>query len=173
MPALAHFGLGFGFKRIAPKIPVIFLLISCFLLDLISFIALIWPHPPIWISHGLFMSIIWSFLSGGITYLGVYIYNKKMEKKGNSESKLSIWYTSIVISLLVFSHWVLDVIGWPMIIGESMKVPLLFNDAQAIGLGVYSTWAGALIMDIGIFVVGVIFYILTLVDLKKKRLALR
>jgi hypothetical protein len=169
MPALAHFGLGFGFKRIVPKVPVIFLLIPCFLLDLICFITLIWPDPAIWISHGLFMSIVWSLLAGGFAFLGLYLYNKKMEKKGKTESKISIWYTSIVITLLVFSHWILDVIGWPMIIGEYMKVPLLFNDSKAIGFGVYSTWVGALVMDIGVFVVGAIFYILALIELKKKK----
>lgn len=172
MPALAHFGLGFGFKRIAPKVPVIFLLIACFLLDLISFVAIIWPEPAIWISHGLFMSVVWAMLSSLITAMGIYLYNKNKEKKGQLESKLSIWHTTIVIGVLVFSHWILDVIGWPMSVMDSavdMKVPLLFNDSQAIGLGVYSTWTGALIMDIGVFVVGLVFYILTVKDLRKKK----
>lgn len=172
MPALAHFGVGFGFKRIAPKIPVIFLLIACFLLDLIYFITLIWANAATWISHGLFMSVIYSLFAGGVTALGVHLFNKSKENKGQIEQKLSIWHTSIVICLVVFSHWILDVIGWPMSVMDSSvdtKVPLLFNDSQAIGLGVYGTWAGAVIVDIGVFVVGLVFYILTVLDLRKMK----
>jgi hypothetical protein len=37
-------------------------------------------------------------------------------------------------------------------------VPILFDDAQHIGLGVYSTWIGGLGMDLGFFIVGLLIY---------------
>ncbi len=45
-------------------------------------------------------------------------------------------------------------------------VPLLFDDTVNIGLGVYSTWFGALLMDIGVFAVGLIIYIYYLKKVK-------
>ena len=46
-------------------------------------------------------------------------------------------------------------------------VPLLFDDSVNIGLGVYSTWVGALLMDIGVFVLGLVIYIHYLKKIKK------
>jgi len=52
----------------------------------------------------------------------------------------------MIIELLVFSHWILDFIGWTMnvINPNAFGVPLLFDDTVNIGLGFYSTWFGAL-----------------------------
>ena len=68
--------------------------------------------------------------------------------------------TTLIIGILVFSHWVLDFIGWPMsaIDPNATGVPLLFDDAVNIGIGVYRTWFGALLMDIGVFVFGLGLY---------------
>ena len=118
------------------------------------------------------MSIVWSILSGGITALGIFLYNKKLDKKKPAEQKIPVLYNSIIIGILVFSHWVLDFIGWPMTAfdpSSNYKVPLFFSDSPAIGLGVYSTKFGALFMDIGVFVVGLVFYIIWLVKAIKIR----
>jgi hypothetical protein len=76
---------------------------------------------------------------------------------------------SLVIGLLIFSHWILDLIGWPMTVinPNSIGTPLLFDDAVNIGLGLYSSWFGALLMDIGVFVLGLIPYLLYLKKAKK------
>jgi hypothetical protein len=74
---------------------------------------------------------------------------------------MEILNISIIIGLVVFSHWILDFIGWPMSVVDSTAtgVPLLFNDTVNIGLGVYSSWIGALLMDLGVFAVGFVLYI--------------
>ena len=75
----------------------------------------------------------------------------------------------LIIGFLVFSNWILDFIGWPMsVINPDLTgVPLLFNNSVTIGLGVYSTWIGALTMDIGVFVVGLAIYLHYIKKIKK------
>jgi hypothetical protein len=160
MPALAHFGIGLATKRIAPQIPLWVLLISAMLIDLLSFIFI----SALWISHGLFMSVIWTIVALIITAFITMRLNSKKEQdktfKSLSWSMIDI-NTTLIIGLLVFSHWVLDFIGWPMSVinPNATGVPLLFDDSVNIGLGVYSTWFGALLMDIGVFVVGLAVYL--------------
>ncbi|MFX1420222.1 MAG: hypothetical protein ACFE9N_15015 [Promethearchaeota archaeon] len=155
MPALAHIGIGLATKRFAPQIPLWALIISAMFIDLLSFIFIF----AIWISHGLFMSVIWSIIAMLITIL----ITKRLNLKSDY---LRI---TLIIGFLVFSHWILDFIGWPMSVinPNATGVPLLFDDTINIGLGVYSTWFGALLMDIGVFVLGLILYLYYLKKTKK------
>jgi hypothetical protein len=147
MPALAHLGIGLAAKRIDSEMPLWALLLSSMFLDILS--MTIFLISPLWTNHGLFMAVIWSV----IATLIVMIITKRDFRK------------SIFIGLLVFSHWVLDFIGWPMTFGglapDVTGVPIFFDMTLTIGLGVYSTIAGALIMDLGTFIVGFIIYIRT------------
>jgi len=168
MPALAHLGIGLATKRLAPHIPLWILLISSMFIDLLSFIFL----SAIWISHGLFMSVVWTILAMIITAFITIRINIKNEK--SKLNKLVSWSmvdlnTTLIIGLVVFSHWVLDLIGWPMSVinPNATGVPLLFDDAINIGLGVYRTWIGALSMDLGVFFVGLGIYIVSMKRVKK------
>ena len=109
------------------------------------------------------MAVVWSASAMLITALVTALLNskKKQEKK--------VLNTSLVIGLLAFSHWILDLIGWPMSVinPDATGVPLLINDSITIGLGVYSTWFGALTMDIGVFVVGLAIYLHYKIRIKK------
>jgi len=168
MPALAHIGIGLVAKRFVPQIPLWALLISVMVLDILSFIFLF----AIWISHGLFMAVFWSIiamLGTALITLRQKSHNEQDKKKNSAIWSMEILHTSLIIGLLVFSHWVLDFIGWPMSVIDSNAtgVPLLFDDAVNIGLGVYSTWLGAILMDIGMFVVGLGIYIHYLKKVKK------
>jgi hypothetical protein len=160
MPALAHIGIGLAVKRFAPQIPLWALLLSAMFIDILSFIFLF----AIWISHGLFMSIIWTLIAMIITSIITMRLNSKNDQgKKNKSTRWSMinLHTTVIIGLLVFSHWILDFIGWPMSVIDpnASGIPLLFDDAVNIGLGVYSTWVGALLMDIGVLVVGLGIYI--------------
>ncbi|MFX0029913.1 MAG: hypothetical protein ACFE8B_11930 [Candidatus Hermodarchaeota archaeon] len=168
MPALAHIGIGLAAKRLFPKIPLWALLISTMAIDL-----LVGPFFfATWITHGLFMSVIWSIFAIVITILVKMRLNSKNEQdKGSNSSNWNreVLYPSLSIGLLVFSHWVLDFIGWPMnvIDPNATGVPILFDDTITIGLGVYRTWVGALLMDIGVFVAGLIIYLHYIKKVKK------
>jgi len=160
MPALAHIGIGFATKRFAPQLPLWALLIGAMFLDILSFMFLF----AIWISHGLFMSVVWSIIAMIITALIIKRLNSKFPAQSMNNLRITI-----IIGLLVFSHWILDFIGWPMSVIDTNAtgVPLLFNDAVNVGLGVYSTWLGALLMDIGVFVLGLGIYIHYMKKVKK------
>jgi hypothetical protein len=164
MPALAHFGIALMTKRFTPHIPLWVLLIGAMFLDLLSFVFIL---APLWSSHGLFMALVWTGLTMSITYISI----KSLESK--KENNVMVWglgglKVSLIFGLLVFSHWILDLIGWPMTVinPNSIGTPLLFDDAVNIGMGVYSTWVGALSMDIGVFIIGLVVY---LFHLKKQK----
>ncbi|MFX0082561.1 MAG: hypothetical protein ACFE94_12505 [Candidatus Hodarchaeota archaeon] len=160
MPALAHFGIGLAAKRFTPQVSLWILLISVMFIDLLSFIFLF----AIWITHGLFMSIFWSIIAIIITALIKMRLNSKKNQENKNNSSMwnaEVYQISIIIGFLVFSHWILDFIGWPMtaVYSNSIGTPLLFDDAVNIGLGVYSTLFGAILMDLGVFCIGLVFYI--------------
>lgn len=110
------------------------------------------------LSHGLFMAVVWSVIAVLFTTLITYYQDLK------NESEISVkrnFRTGVFIGLLVFSHWILDFIGWPMTVIDSTAtgVPILFDMTQTIGLGVYRTWTGALIMELAMFIVGLVLYL--------------
>jgi len=118
----------------------------------------------IWITHGLIMSIFWSIIAMVATALitiRLNPKNKQENKRNSSFWSVEVFQISMIIGLLVFSHWILDFIGWPMtaVYSNSTGVPILFDDTVNIGLGVYSTIFGALLMDIGVFIIGLAIYI--------------
>ena len=128
MPALAHIGIGLAAKRFFPEIPLWGLLVSVMAIDLLSFIFLL----TTWLSHGLFMAVVWSVSASLIITLITRLLNSKKKQH------INILYTSVIIGILVFSHWILDFIGWPMTVinPDLTGVPLLFSDSVTSGLGV-------------------------------------
>jgi hypothetical protein len=157
MPLLAHLGIGLASKRFAPKIPLWILIFSAFWIDIVSvfFMPLKWP------SHGLMMAIVWTSVGMLVTYVVLKIKQKKNLKNNQEGIKTKISEYCIPIGIVIFSHWILDFIGWPMtvILPTWTGVPILFNDSFNFGLGVYSTWIGAIIMDLGVLIIGIMVYL--------------
>jgi hypothetical protein len=144
-----HFAVAFAAKPAAPKAPLWVLLVATEILDLLCFgfmaagIKRAAPDPSLPWSHGLFMSIVWSAVAGVIAFL---FYRDRR--------------TSIVIGFLVFSHWVLDFIA------HDSDLPLLFNGSPLVGLGLESSLAVGLIMELSLLAGGIAIY---LVARKRKR----
>jgi hypothetical protein len=91
--------------------------------------------PPPW-SHGLLMSVLWSLTAFGLALL---FYRHLL--------------TSIIIGLLVFSHWVLDYISW------STPLPLFFNNSPAVkGLGTGDSIAFEAILEFSMLGIGMVIY---------------
>ena len=156
MPAIAHVGVGFAAKKIAPNISVIYLIIAAELIEIVFFVFVAAgvetmplpdksPFTPY--SHSVFMGIIWSVLSALVTFL--ISKNKKV---------------SIIIGLLVLSHTILDIIASPKLAfyPTDTKMPIFFNDSLSVGLGLFKYKAFALISEFGILIAGFIIYILTI-----------
>jgi hypothetical protein len=155
MAGLAHMGVGLAAKPVAPKVPVVVLVVSAYVIDLIwgvFFFAGIETANP-W-SHGLFMAVIWSLLAALLTALI------------SRNSRISV-----VIGLLVFSHWVVDFISHPMtaVFPDATGLPLLFEGSPTVGLGMWSTQLGVNIGEYGTLTLGLVIYILTLRKLRQEK----
>jgi hypothetical protein len=161
MPAIAHIGVGFAAKKIAPEISVIYLIIAAELVELVFFgfvaagiesmpLADKAPFSPY--SHSVVMGIIWSVAAALVTFL--ISRNKK---------------ASIVIGLLVLSHTVLDIIASPKLAfyPTDTKMPVFFNDSLSVGLGLFKYETIALISEFGFLIAGLIIYLMTI---RKNRL---
>ncbi len=156
MPAIAHIGVGFAAKKIAPNISVIYLIIAAELIEIVffGFVAAGIENMPLTdkapfspYSHSVIMGLIWSLVAGLITLL--ISKNKKV---------------SIIIALLVLSHTILDIIASPKLAfyPTDTKMPIFFNDSLSIGLGLWKYKTIAYIGEIGILIAGFIIYLLTI-----------
>lgn len=152
MSPTGHLAIGFTAKKYAPQIPVVVFLIAAYAIDLIYFIFLAlgidtFDYDP-W-SHSLFMAILWSISAGLITLF----FSRKFRN-------------GFVIGLVVFSHWILDIIVWD-------NVPIFFDKTHRVGLGLYnkigfsltglklnSGTAIATSIELGMLIIGLSIYIL-------------
>lgn len=157
MAGLVHLGIGLSAKRIAPTEPLWCLIVSTYLLDILFFIFFFLGieemNKASW-SHSLLMAVIWSVLS--IIVTGVLSRNKRI---------------SLLIGLLVFSHWLVDFITWPT--GPPF-IPIEGSPELSLGLinFVYSSDIGLIIgiivIEFGSLIIGIGIYILTKTQLKKE-----
>lgn len=161
MPAIAHIGVGFAAKRFAPKVPVIYLILAAEFIEIMFFAFVLSglermpepnssPYAPF--SHSLIMGIFWSIVIGSLTVL--ITKNQR---------------TSIIISLLVFSHTVLDIIASPKLAfyPTDIAMPIFFDNSVSIGLGLFKYKTVALVSEFGILAVGIIMYLLTRIRIKR------
>jgi membrane-bound metal-dependent hydrolase YbcI (DUF457 family) len=156
MDPLGHASIGLMVKPLAPKAPLWALLAATAVPDLLFFgfqaagleyqavtqfdlgHGLQYLSPPSipW-SHGLFMCIVWSAMVAIIAFL----FSRDRR-------------TSIVIGLLVFSHWVLDFIVYPIL-------PVFFDNSRMIGLGLMTSGPGfiaSVILEMGLITGGIATY---------------
>lgn len=163
MAGLGHIGVGFAAKHLAPKVPLVVLIVATEVIDILWAVfyftgidrsASANSASPL--SHGLFMSVIWSVIAA---LLAAFIYHDRR--------------SGVIIGLLVFSHWVVDLITHPMgaIFGGKPlppDLPLFFNGSQKVGLGLYNhSFAIAMATDLGMLILGIVIYITNIV--KKRR----
>ncbi len=148
-----HLGVGLAAKRIAPRTPLIVLLAASEVLDILCFVFIFaglerasenleLSYIP-W-SHSLFMAVVWSIVAGAITFF--FARDRRM---------------SIVVGLVVFSHWMLDFIA------HDPDLPLFFGGSPLVGLGLEWThtanglvvhFAQGLIVEIGLLIGGFVIY---------------
>lgn len=149
---IGHFAVGFAAKRFAPRASLAPLLAAPLLCDILwpVFLRLGWEHVRIvpyitrfndldlydfpW-SHSLAMSIVWATAFAGI-YHGVTRY---------SPGTVTIW-------IGVISHWVLD---W---ITHRPDMPLYPGGGPKLGLGLWNSVAGTMIVEVSMLIVGVWLY---------------
>ena len=150
---LGHFGIGFGAKAAAPKTSLGTLFLAA------QFTDLLWPSlllagletveivPGITrvtpldftnypITHSLVAVLVWSVL-----FAAAYWLLKKYPK--------GAW----VCGAAVLSHWVLDALT------HRPDLPLVPGGAARIGLGLWNSLPGTLVVELAIFSIGVWLYL--------------
>lgn len=150
---VGHFALGFGAKKIAPTVSLgtffiavqwadlvwpIFVLLGIEKVEIQPGITRLSPLNFIFYpySHSLIALILWG-LAVGLVY--IYLRPSRL---------LNAW----ILVGLVISHWVLDVIT------HRPDVPLDLLNEIRLGLGLWNSPAGTLIVELSMFLVGVILY---------------
>jgi membrane-bound metal-dependent hydrolase YbcI (DUF457 family) len=151
---LGHFGLGFGAKQAAPAVSLGTLFLAC------QFADLLWPTlvllgierveilpgattmtPLDFVSypysHSLLAMVVWAMAFAAV-YAGV------------RQARVS---AAATLALLVVSHWLLDYVthrpDMPLTVGGSMRV----------GLGLWWSMPGTLLVEFGFLGVGVAMYL--------------
>jgi hypothetical protein len=150
---VGHFAVALGAKKPSPKISLGTLFIAAQFLDLIwpfflllgiesvkiipadtPFLRLDLHDYPF--SHSLLTVVAWSFVFGGLYYV--------MKK-----SVRGAW----ILGAAVFSHWVLDFIS------HHPDIPLFPGSETYIGLGLWNSFAGTMIVEGLLFLAGVVMYV--------------
>jgi hypothetical protein len=150
---IAHFGVGFGAKRVAPEVSLGWLLLAAQFLDLLwpTFLLLgiesvrivpgatqvtplIFEHYPV--SHSLLAVLAWAVVA-----CTAYWFARR-DRAG-----------AIVIGALVISHWLLDAIVHQP---DLLIVP---GGALAIGLNAWSSLPLTMVIELSLFALGMYLYI--------------
>lgn len=160
---IGHYGPAFIIKAIDKKVPLWMLFIAVQVPDIIwgTFILLgiekanintMQASNPLELyympySHGLISTIIYSFLLVGILFLFPWFRKRK---------EIPWW-----LGAAVFSHWLLDFLS------HRPDLPV-FGDSMKIGLGLWNYPTIAVIVEVGIFIIGAIWYAISVHGFKSK-----
>lgn len=150
---IGHFAVALAAKKAAPKTNLATLIAASQLVDLLwpVFLLLGWEHARIEpgntvvtpldfydypITHSLAGALGWSLL-----FAGLYYMRRKLTKE------------AVVVGLVVFSHWILDLLT------HRPDLPLLGNDSMKFGLGLWNSFAGTMLVEFGLFGIGAFIYL--------------
>lgn len=142
---IGHFAVALAAKKAAPKTSLATLIAAAQLVDLLwpLFLLLGWEHVRIDlgntivtpldfydypITHSMIGALGWSVLFGGL-----YFMRRKLSRE------------AVVVGLVVFSHWVLDLLT------HRPDLPLMNNESMKFGLGLWNSFAGTFIVEFGLF----------------------
>lgn len=159
---IGHFAIGFGIRRTDQIISLGTAFIAVQFLDLLwpvlvitgiervevdvgntAFTPLNFTHYPY--SHSLLAALFWSIVFGAVCY---FIYRRSR--------------TAFIAGTLVFSHWILDLIT------HTNDLPLTPWSEMKVGLGLWNSIAGTMMVEMGLFLTGVYIYFKNTVAINRK-----
>ncbi len=149
---IGHFAVGFAAKRVAPKVSLGWLLAAPLLLDLVWPVMLLVGLESVRIdpgntaftpldlhdypyTHGLAMAPLWALLLGGVYWA------RRRDRRG-----------ALVVAAGVASHWLLDFVT------HRPDMPLYPGSAILVGLGLWNSKIGTVIVEAAMSVIGVALY---------------
>lgn len=150
---LGHFAVAYGTKRFAPRTSLGLLFLAVQTPDILwPFLVLLgierveiapgdtvstplrfvsYPY-----SHGLLLDLAWALVLAGV-YFAVRRYGPG----------------AVALGCGVLSHWVLDVVT------HRPDMPLLFDSGPKLGLGLWNSREGTLLVELAMFAIGVALYV--------------
>lgn len=152
---LGHYGVALAAKRVAPRSSLGSLILAAQWADLLWPILLITGVERVRVapglmaansldfvsypySHSLLMLVVWGVVLGAI-YFAVRRYRR------------GAW----IVGGLIVSHWVLDLIV------HRPDLPLWPGSPMEVGLGLWNSIAGTLVVEFGLLVLGAVVYVRT------------
>ncbi len=150
---IGHYAVALGTKKIAPKISLGTLFIAAQFLDLLWPLFLLLgiehvriepgntPFTPLDfydypLTHSLAGALLWSLVLGAVYFA--------IRRNRNN---------ALTVGAVVFSHWILDFLT------HRPDLPLWFSGSFKVGLGLWNSVAGTIIVEGGIFIAGIILYL--------------
>lgn len=150
---IGHHAVAFASKKISPTLSLGTLMMAAQFVDLLwpTFLLLGLEHVRIEpgntaftpldfynypYTHSLLMALFWSIIVGG-----VYFALKRNRRN------------TAVVSVAVFSHWVLDFVT------HRPDLPLAFGNNVYVGLGLWNSVVGTVIVEVGLFIIGIALYL--------------
>jgi hypothetical protein len=153
---IGHFGLGFGTKKVAPMVSLGTLFIACQLADLLWPTLVLLGIEQVEIQPGATAMTPLNFVS--------YPYS-------HSLVALCVWgaafgtvyavvrhsrlVAALSLTLLVVSHWVLDALT------HRPDMPLTLTGPARVGLNLWSSVPGTMVVELAMFGIGVALYVRT------------
>ncbi len=151
---IGHFGLGFGAKRAAPAVSLGTLFIACQFADLLWPTLVILGYERVEIQMGATVMTPLNFISypyshslvalcaWGAMFGAAYL----VVRHGRIQAALTI-------ALLVVSHWLLDYVT------HRPDMPLTLSGSTRVGLGLWNSMIGTLVVEGAIFAAGIVLYL--------------
>jgi hypothetical protein len=142
-----HVAAGLVAKKEAPKVSLGVLLVAAEALDILwgPFLLTAVEHLPPPVSprsHGLLMAAV-SSLAGGLAAARLY-HNRR---------------TSVLVGLVVFSHWILDFASHPMWPSTQPDLRLLLAGSPTVGLGLWRSRGGSIAGELSLLALSVVMYL--------------
>jgi len=159
---IGHFGAGLVGKKLAPELNLGALFLACQLPDLIwpVFVLLGIEHVSVDYSATLVTPLNFSFYPYSHSLVASLFYSVI--------AGLIVWRllrsakAAIVLGAIVFSHWILDFIT------HRPDLPIFLN-GEKFGLGLWNSLWGTLLVEVGIFVLGIVLYVKASPAMNRKR----
>ncbi|MDE3056744.1 MAG: hypothetical protein KGJ59_02135 [Bacteroidota bacterium] len=150
---IGHYAVALGTKKAAPKISLGTLFIAAQFLDLLWPLFLLLgiehvriepgntPFTPLDfydypLTHSLAGAILWSLVLGAVYFA--------IRRNRNN---------ALIVGAVVFSHWILDFLT------HRADLPLWFSGSLKVGLGLWYSVAGTIMVEGGIFIAGIFLYL--------------
>lgn len=150
---IGHYAIGFASKRLAPKASLGTLFIAALWVDLVWPVFLLLGMERVRIapgitrvapldfeyypfSHSLLAVAIWAVILG----LVYFVFRRSLR-------------TALVISIAVLSHWFLDAIV------HRPDLPISLTGDMRVGLGLWNSVIGTVLVEGGVFIIGVAVYL--------------